>query len=225
MHLSESGKVLKMSDEFALEYDNSAVTNHWHGPEVLFGLMYEYLSKGQLLLDIGIGTGLSARFFHQAEVQIYGVDGSDEMLKICREKGITIDLEKIDLTVPAEPFPDKNFDHIISNGVFHIIGDLEPVFKIVKSKLKPMGIVGFTLDVKDLNDKDGYHLSDIEGIYHKKHAQSGILVYKHHEEYILDMLRRFGFDLLKKLKFLAFHDEGNNISYSFTAYIARRMNA
>jgi ubiquinone/menaquinone biosynthesis C-methylase UbiE len=76
--MSESKKALKMSDDYASDYDESARSMHWHGPEVLFGLMYEYLKKGQSLLDVGIGTGLSARFFYQAGLQIYGVDGSAE---------------------------------------------------------------------------------------------------------------------------------------------------
>jgi len=223
--MSESKKALKMSDDYASEYDESVGSKHWYGPEVLFGLMYEYLEKGQSLLDVGIGTGMSARFFHQAGLQIYGVDGSGEMLKICKKKGIANDLEKLDLTIFSEPFPDKKFNHIISNGVFHIIGDLEPVFKILSLKIKSGGIFGFTVDDKVISEKDDYREFKIEGIYYKKHVQSDIVIYKHQEEYILDILQRFGYELLKKLKFLAFLDEENNISYYFTAYITRKLDS
>lgn len=223
--MSESKKALKMSDDYASDYDDSARSMHWHGPEVLFGLMYEYLKKDQSLIDVGVGTGLSARFFYQAGLQIYGVDGSAEMLKNCKKKKITIDLEKMDLTVFADPFPGKKFNHVISNGVFHIIGNLEPVFEIINLKIKQGGIFGFTVDEKVKNEKDDFRKSDIEGIYYKRHLQSGLKIYKHHEEYVLNILQRFGYELLKKLKFLAFLDEENNISYYFTAYITRKLDS
>ena len=221
--MTDSKKALKMSDAYASEYDYSVGTKHWHGPEVLFGLMYEYLEKGQRLLDVGIGTGMSARFFYHAGLQIYGVDGSGEMLKICKKKKITEGLAKLDLTIPAEPFPGKRFDHIISNGVFHIVGDLEPVFKTIDLKIKKGGIIGFTVDEKVINEKDDYRESEIEGLYYKKHVQSDLLIYKHHEEYILNILERFSYALLKKLKFMAFFDEENNISYYFTAYVIKKL--
>jgi len=219
--MMDSRKTIKMSDDFAQEYDVSASTNHWHGPEVLFGLMYEYLKPSQSLLDVGIGTGLSARFFHKAGLYIYGVDGSKEMLKICRKKNITTGLEKVDLKSSCDLFPGKRFDHIISNGVFHIIGDLEPVFIKVKSKIKEGGVFGFTVDDKVQNEKDGYKMSKVDGIFEKKHSESGIMIYKHKNTYVKNLLQRFGFELLKKLKFLAYLDEENEISYYFTAYIAK----
>ena len=222
--MTDSKKALKMSDDFASEYDKSVGSMHWYGPEVLFGLMYEYLEKGQSLLDIGIGTGMSARFFYQAGLQIYGVDGSEEMLKICKNKKISDGLEKLDLTIPAEPFPGKKFDHIISNGVFHIIGDLEPVFKTINLKINSDGFLGFTVDDKVISEKDDYTESETEGIYYKKHVQSGLIIYKHQEKYVLKLLQRSGYELMKKLKFLAFLDEENHISYYFKAYIAKKIN-
>jgi predicted TPR repeat methyltransferase len=173
--MTDSKIALKMSDAYASKYDESVGAKHWHAPEVLFGLMYEYLEEGQRLLDVGIGTGMSARFFYRAGLQIYGVDGSEEMLKICKKKKITEGLAKLDLTLPAEPFPGKKFDHIISNGVFHIVGDLELVFKTIDLKIKPGGIIGFTVDDKVINEKDDYRESEIEGIYYKKHVQSDYL--------------------------------------------------
>lgn len=223
--MTESKKALKMSDDYASEYDESVGAKNWHGPEVLFGLMFEYLEKGQDLLDVGIGTGMSARFFYHAGLQIYGVDGSEEMLKNCKKKKMAHGLEKLDLTVSAEPFAGKKFDHVISNGVFHIIGDLEPVFKTIDLKIKPGGFLGFTVDDKVIDEKDDYRESEIKGIYCKRHFQSDLKIYKHHEEYVLNILQRFGYELLKKLKFLAFLDEENNISYYFTAYITRKLDS
>jgi len=219
--MNDSRQVLKMSDDFAEEYDASIRSKHWHGPEVLFGLMYEYLKSGQRLLDVGIGTGQSARPFKLAGINIYGVDGSEEMLKICRQKKIATELESLDLSTVGNPFKGRQFDFIISNGVFHIIGDLQPVFKTLNQKIKPGGILGFTFDEEIPNEQDGYEESEITGIFEKKHSQSGITVYKHYKGYVMDLLLRFGFRLMKTLKFQAYLDEEKQISYYFTACIAQ----
>ena len=71
-----------ISREFAEGYDKQSLKYGWLGPEILFGLSYEYLNPGNTMLDIGIGTGLSSIPFHKAGLKIFGVDRSDEMLKI-----------------------------------------------------------------------------------------------------------------------------------------------
>jgi len=218
-----SNDIIKLSDDFASEYDASIKTKHWHGPDVLFGLLYEYIKPGQTLLDIGIGTGLSSNSFKKAGLEIYGVDGSKKMLKICRGKKIATDLKKMDIKLAQDPFPGKIFDYVISNGVFHIIGDLEPVFSIINSKISSNGYIGFTVDDKVCDEPDGYTAQIIKGIFEKRHPQSGIMMFKHQKEYICEILERFGFELKKKLRFQAFLDEEENVSYYFVAYIARRI--
>jgi hypothetical protein len=53
----------------AFEYDRQARETNWLGPEVVFGLVYEYVKPGETLLDLGIGSGLSSIRFHQAGLQ------------------------------------------------------------------------------------------------------------------------------------------------------------
>jgi hypothetical protein len=117
-----------------------------------------------------------------------------------------------------------HYDHVISNGVFHIIGNLDPVFFKVKSKIREEGVFGFTVEDKTQNEMDGYKLSDVDGVYEKKHVESGIMIFKHKHSYVLNLLERFGFALLKKMKFLAYLDEEEKISYYFTAYITKKIN-
>jgi len=47
-------------DEPAREFDAQSRQYEWHAPEVVFGLAFEFVSAGETLLDMGIGTGLSA---------------------------------------------------------------------------------------------------------------------------------------------------------------------
>ena len=74
---------LEQPDEFVAEYDESARKYGWYTPEVLFGLMHEHLTAGDRLLDLGIGTGLSAVPFAKAGLVVCGLDGSRKMLNRC----------------------------------------------------------------------------------------------------------------------------------------------
>ena len=51
-------------DRWAESYDSESIKVQWHGPVVIFGLMYQYVAAGQALLDLGIGTGLGALPFY-----------------------------------------------------------------------------------------------------------------------------------------------------------------
>ena len=74
-------------------YDRKAEEYNWRGPEIIFGLAYPYTNQGESLLDMGIGTGLSSEPFAGAGLKVYGMDISEKMLDICRDKGFTWGLQ------------------------------------------------------------------------------------------------------------------------------------
>lgn len=55
---------LFFSNEFALKYDDLAGKQNWYGAEILLGMIFQFLEAKDKILDIGIGTGLSANGFH-----------------------------------------------------------------------------------------------------------------------------------------------------------------
>src|SRR5690554_4967773 len=105
--------VIEAHDMSAAVYDNMSTLVENHGHEVLFGLAYEYLSPGDAVLDIGIGTGLSSFLFYKAGLKVYGVDGSEKMLGICREKGLAAELRLCDLEAEKWPYEDGQFKNAI----------------------------------------------------------------------------------------------------------------
>ena len=192
----------------------------WFGTDILFGLMYEYISPYQSLLDIGIGTGLSSKLFNQYGLAIYGIDGSEEMIKISRNKTIAKDFRQVNLTQNDAWFENKIFDHIISHGVFHLIGDLNYIFNETSRILRQNGCFGFTYEGFN-KSTDDFRQTSIEGIYECQNLQSGIKEYRHTENYILGLIEKNGFQVLKMTEFLAFVDLKTKQKTYFNIIIAK----
>ena len=222
MQTADMNKLLETADGYAGEYDKAGKERSWHGPEIIFGLMYEYLSPDDTLLDIGIGTGLDAAVFKKADVRVYGIDGSKEMLKICEGKQVAVELKQLDLLLDVIPYADEFFNHAIANAVFHITGDIEKTMVEVKRLLKKGGIFGFTSHEQDPGMESDYRETDTEGMYMKIREPYGFPVYKHSDQYVKTLLDRYDFDLLKKMKYEAFTAYEDNPGYTFSLFIARK---
>lgn len=132
-------------DKYAPEYDAEIERYDCRIAEVLFGLCYGDIYPGESLLDVGIGTGLSSFLFHRAGLRIRGIDGSQAMLDICAGKEVTAELTHQDILSLPWPYPGASFDHVISCGVFHFIGELESVFAEIDRVHNGNGLLAFTV--------------------------------------------------------------------------------
>ena len=117
-----------LHDAYAASYDADVQAYDCHVAEVLFGLCYDRVSPGQRLLDVGTGSGLSAELFAKAGLEIYGMDFSPAMLKLCKAKGFAKDLKQHDVIDVPWPYPPGSFDNVTCCGVMHFIADLHGVF-------------------------------------------------------------------------------------------------
>jgi len=207
---------------FAKEYDELSKKNEWYSPEVLFGLLFEFVKKDESLLDLGIGTGQSAIPFKKIGMNIFGLDSSKEMLRKCEQKGIAKDLKKFDLN--QIPFPYKNnfFDHIISNGVFYFFRDLESFFKEAKRVLKNKGTFSFTVENLKKGYEKEYVNKDNDQISERLIEKVGVKVYRHAQNYIENLIKKYGFEILKKLEYFAYKSPTENKDIYFKAYILRK---
>ncbi len=102
-------------------------------------IIKKHLKPKGLILDIGAGTGLSAKYFKN----IILLDPSKEMLKRAKGKKVIAKAEKI-------PFPDKTFDAIISVTVLHHT-DIRKAVKEIKRVSKPNCRYAFTILKKSKN--------------------------------------------------------------------------
>ena len=71
----------------------------------------------QSLLEIGAGAGKDSKFFYDQGLTVTCIDLSPEMVKLCRQKGLSADV--MDMT--RLNFPPDSFDAVYSlNSLLHI---------------------------------------------------------------------------------------------------------
>jgi len=194
--------------EHAKEYDELAKKYLWFGNEAVFGLCYEFLTPGQTLLDLGIGTGLGSQLFHNAGLEVYGLDISQEMLDICEKKNIAKELLHHDLGKTPFPYDDNRFSFVISIGVLHFFKDLDNIFSETRRLLKENGTFAFSIADNEDESKD---------FIEKVDESWGAKFICHSRPYIEKLIERHGFQKLKELTFFGY--DGDMKPMRMVAYI------
>nr|MBN2278738.1 class I SAM-dependent methyltransferase [candidate division Zixibacteria bacterium] len=190
----------------AENYDAESIKCQWHGPSVIFGMMYPHVNPGESLLDLGIGTGLGARLFHKAGLKIYGLDSSDSMLVVCRKNHSSFNLMKHDLQAMPWPYDNSSFNHVISVGVIHLISDLHAVLLEISRIMKPGGFFGFDYYPYYSSNPDNF-LELKKGIYEYYNAEYDHYCYRHSPDYIARLLTELRFSMITETEFLASKDQ------------------
>ncbi len=72
-------------------------------------------SPGDHVLDVGIGTGISARPFQQRGCQVLGVDPDERMAALARASGLEVEIAKFEESGPA----GRTFDVLIAGQTWH----------------------------------------------------------------------------------------------------------
>jgi arsenite methyltransferase len=105
----------------------------------------EPLNPGDAVLDIGCGAGvdsLVAAHLVGAGGRVVGLDVTAAMVERARARLSQLGLANVTFEVgdaEALPFPDNDFDAIISNGVFNLTLNKEKALKETHRVLKPGG--------------------------------------------------------------------------------------
>jgi len=157
--MHNSKKILKKTQEdYNLIAGNFARARSCTWKE--FDFLFNGILKKDKVLDLGCGNG---RFFEKVNAEYFGVDNSEELIKIAREKygnyfkvGSALDI----------PFEDNYFDRVYSIAVLHHIPlDYQEVFiKEIKRVLKKDGLIILTVwnidkkflrkDIKKISEKE-----------------------------------------------------------------------
>ncbi|MEW5869219.1 MAG: methyltransferase domain-containing protein [Chloroflexota bacterium] len=178
-----------LHDAYAADYDQQVSAYGSYLAEDLFGLCYQAIQPGQVLLDAGIGSGLCAALFAKAGLVVHGFDFSPAMLDICRAKGIAVDLKQHDLLQAPWPYPPAAFDHLVCCGVLHFISGLEVIFSQAQRLLRPNGLFAFTSKIPGaaLDPQQPY----------ERQMVGEFEIFSHSSAYIEALLGRYSFERLK----------------------------
>ncbi len=207
-------KNLFCKKEFVEKYDEAVKKQKWYGAEILFGMIHEYLKANDKILDIGIGTGLSAIAFHKLGLEVYGLDYSREMLEACKQKNIAVDLQQFDLNNIPLPYQTNYFSHISANAVLYFIPKLDALFSEISRILKKSGIWAFIIE-EYTNQQQSKFIA-------KPKSKNGLVTYQHSSKYLFDLLKDNGFSLLKKIEFVAENFQMEGKAVSFQLYVTEK---
>lgn len=99
------------------------------------------LAKG-IVLDVGIGSGLNIPFYNKSKIDhLYGLDPSDELLKIAKSiaEKHELEIEFLQCGAEAIPLPDNSIDTVLITYTMCTIPDVELSNLEIMRVLKPEG--------------------------------------------------------------------------------------
>lgn len=139
MKKKEQSKII--FDKHAKKYDETII---YKNPRNNYEIMLKKLDlvEGSSILDVGCGTGGMLKLITDKyqNIKAYGIDLSDEMIKIARKK-LSNDVKLSVGDSECLPFLDNNFDVIICMESFHHYPNPSSVLQEFKRVLKPNGIL------------------------------------------------------------------------------------
>jgi SAM-dependent methyltransferase len=91
-------------------------------------------SPGPDVLDVGCGTGISARLFQAAGCRVLGIDPDARMADLARRLGVEVDVAKFEDWVPA----GRAFDAVIAGQSWHWVDPVGGAAKAAQA-LRPGG--------------------------------------------------------------------------------------
>jgi predicted TPR repeat methyltransferase len=99
-------------------------------------------------LDLGCGTGLIGAHFRDIVTEIDGVDFSPKMLEEARRKQIysRLDCDEVVAWLERAAAGSFSFEIVLAGDVFVYVGDLEPVFKAIRTILADGGLFAFSVE-------------------------------------------------------------------------------
>ncbi len=194
-------------------------------PEVFGEALLEWLSQHKLTvntaLDLACGTGILCEMLQKAGIESSGMDLSDGMIRIARERSPGIHYDIADMTTYR---PNREFDLVTCTGdaINHIseLADIEKIFRNVHAYTAPGGYFIFDLlNENEISTSEPFEMdfTDSTRVWFQmttpgeKRVNLKIRVYEngtlafeeniretvHDPETICDLLRKCGFSVIK----------------------------
>jgi len=158
---SDAEFIKETFDSFAPEFEKTLADLEYQAPELIKDALEQNLKTSIFtkyhILDLGCGTGLCGEKIKKFATMrgLIGVDLSEKMLEIAREKKLYAELFCDDLCHYMEN--SSYFFHVIvASDVLTYFGDLTKAFVRVSRSLTPDGLFVFTFSENEINKEDFY---------------------------------------------------------------------
>ena len=131
-------------------------------------IMKGRIMLGAKILDAGCGVGRNSEYFIKNNFDIFGIDLNKEAIQNAKEQIVIwnpqFDVNHYTIANLVEiPFPDNNFDFIISSAVLHFSKDrthFKKLFEELVRVLHPNGILFIRMTTKHTLAHLSRHLQD-----------------------------------------------------------------
>lgn len=128
-------------DEWARGYDRDLARYDYAVPQAVYDALVPRLAGRpvQRLLDIGIGTGLISALFRQnfPKLHITGVDIAQNMIDLCRAKGVADRLFRCD--VRTDTLPPGPYEGVVCAGLLEFIEHADDVVNAAARNMRKGG--------------------------------------------------------------------------------------
>lgn len=174
--------VKNLFDQYAPHFDKHLTEYlYYQAPEQLHKVVTNLLgsvAEEWHVLDLGCGTGLCGPLFRSLAKKLMGVDISEKMLAVAKDKQIYDELQAGEMVAALNNYSE--LDLIIAADVLPYVGDLVPLFFGVSGALKTKGWFAFTIEKTSVSP---YELQRSARFAHAK-------------DYIEQLAAEYNFDIL-----------------------------
>ena len=103
--------------------------------------------QGKRVLDLGCGFGWHCRYaVENGAIQVVGVDLSENMLRVAREKTTSPLIRYVRMPVEEYEYPQAAYDVVISSLVFHYVESFESICRKISRCLTDGGDFVFSVE-------------------------------------------------------------------------------
>jgi len=201
--------IQKTRDDYNKIARHFAATRHDAGELEKFK---PFIENGQCILDWGCGNGKLLHLLGNAPVHYYGVDQSQQLLKIAKKEHaaeVKKGVAKFFCTAHKEKnFPEEFFDLVFMAASFHHLPDIKSRHKLLKKTLKEMKkgarliMTTWNLDsawAREKYEKDWKQLKNNDYLIPWKNQEGEVMVerYYHYftKEELKEVLEKAGFTI------------------------------
>ena len=174
--------VEELFDDYSEKFEDSLVNKlEYKTPKLIRNILIKSDSNKSLgsILDLGCGTGLFGLEIKDHCSKLEGIDLSNKMLSVAKQKNVYDTLSQSDIVEYLSSTP-LDFDYYVALDVFIYVGDLSEIFRLIKSRNRKSGKLVFSTEHSEV---DGYHI-----------LESGR--YSHSKTYIESLCKEFDYKIV-----------------------------